>query len=68
MRFSKYSMSGCPYFVDVELLQIEKNPIILCYFFLDHEDVAKYSVKFCNRSAVSGHDFQNTSCPAVLYF
>ena len=29
-------MSGCPYFVDVELLQIEKNRILLCYVFLDH--------------------------------
>ena len=35
-RFSKYSMSGSPYFVDVELIQIEKNGIILCYVLLDH--------------------------------
>ena len=40
----------------------------LCYVLLDHYSVAKYSVKFCNRSAVSGHDFQNTPCPAVQYF
>ena len=26
-RFSKYSMSGSPYFVDVELIQIEKNAL-----------------------------------------
>ena len=34
--FSKYSMSGSPYIVDVELIQIEKNRIVLCYVFLDH--------------------------------
>ena len=34
--FSKSSMSGSPYFVDVELIQIEKNRIALCYVFLDH--------------------------------
>ena len=32
-RFSKYSMSGSPYFVDVELIQIEKR-ITLCYVLL----------------------------------
>ena len=43
-------MSGSPYFVDVELIQIEKNLIILryAYVLLDHWDVAKYSIKFCN--------------------
>ena len=28
----------------------------------------KYSIQFCNSSAVSGHDFQNTPCLAVPYF
>ena len=35
-RFSKYSMSGSPYFVDVELIKIENNRIILCYVLLHH--------------------------------
>ena len=61
-------MSGSPYFVDVELIQIEKNRIILCYVLFDQKDVAKYGLKFCNRPAVSGQDFQNTPCPAVPYF
>ena len=42
--------------------------VTLCYVLLDHYNVAKYSIKFCNSSAVSGHDFQNTPCPAVPYF
>ena len=32
-RFSKCSMSGSPYFVDVELIQIEKNELSCCMFF-----------------------------------
>ena len=28
----------------------------------------KYSIKFWNSSAVSGHDLQNTPCLAVPYF
>ena len=47
------------YFVDVELLPIEKNALYCAMLFLDHLDVAKYSIKFCNCSAVLGHDFQN---------
>ena len=35
-RFSKYSMCGSPYFVDVELIQIEKNRTILCNVLLNH--------------------------------
>ena len=31
-RFSKYSMSGSPYFVDVELIQIEKNALYCAMF------------------------------------
>ena len=31
-RFSKYSVCGSPYFVDVELIQIEKpHNIVLCF-------------------------------------
>ena len=52
-------MSSSPYFVDVALRQIEKNRIIIyCAVLLDDYNVAKYSIKFCKRSAVSGHDFQ----------
>ena len=35
-RFSKYSMSGSPYFLDVELTQIEKTELYSAMFFLDH--------------------------------
>ena len=31
-RFSKYSMSGSPYFVDVELIQIEKTELYCAMF------------------------------------
>ena len=31
---------------------------LLCCVLLDDYNVAKYSIKFCKRSAVSGHDFQ----------
>ena len=34
MRFSNLSMSGCPYFVDVELLKIiEKTPLYCAMLF-----------------------------------
>ena len=42
--------------------------IILCYVFVDHQDVAKYSLTFCNLSVVSGQDFKCTPCLAVPYF
>ena len=35
-----------------------KKLIVLCHVLLDHLDVAIYSVKFCNRSVVSEHDFK----------
>ena len=35
-RFSKCSVSGSPNFVDVELIQIEKNELSCGMFFLDH--------------------------------
>ena len=45
-----------------------KNRIILFYsVFLDHKDVAKYTLPFCNRSTVLGQDFQTTPCLAVPY-
>ena len=31
----------------------KKNRTILCYVFLNHQDVAKYSLKFRNRAAVN---------------
>ena len=33
MRFSKYSMSGSQYFVDAELIQIEKTAFYCATFF-----------------------------------
>ena len=54
-RFSKYSVSGSPYFVDVESIQIEKNELSCGMFFLDQDidqDIAKYSLKFCKHSTV----------------
>ena len=48
-------------------MQVEKTALHCAVFFLDHYDVAKYSVTFCNRAAVSGQNFQNTPRPAVPY-
>ena len=46
-------MSVSPYFVDVELIQIEKTAlycaVLFCYIT---KMLQKYSIKFCNRSSV----------------
>ena len=78
-RFSKYCMSGSPYFHDVELIQIIKTELY-CAMFVQ---IAKMLVNTVFNSATarqfmqlskdftllrlaSGQHFQNTPCPAVL--
>ena len=79
--FSKYSTSGTPYFVDVELIQIEKTELYCAMF----SEITKMLLNTVWNSATArqftllsddlallwlafGQDFQNTQCPAVPYF
>ena len=57
-----FQNTPCP---AVRILSMPSYAAVLC---LVTQRSSPYSVKFCNRSAVSGHDFQNIPCPVVTYF